>query len=157
MALSLMHTLLGLRQRRLRKAESALAVARRDHQKALDGLKRSRKTLKKWRQDLPKKEQRLFDAVKGKNVQRKGLEDMRQKVSALRQHENDLAEQCVQAKKTHTAAQENLHQHQHRYQQAQKGKEKISQAKALLDKEQHILAQRAEDDALDEIATARRR
>ena len=156
MALSLMNTLLGLRQRRLHKAEGALAVARKDHQKALDKLKQSRRTLKQWQHDLPKKEQALFNGVKGRSVQRKSLDDMRQKVSALRQHENDLAQLCQKAKESHIEAQENLKQHQQRYQQAQKGKEKISQAKDMLDKQQGIIDQRSEDDELDEIATSRR-
>ena len=151
-----MTTLLSIRQRRLHKQEGLLVAAKNAHEKALKQRTEQKHQLATWKKTIPIKENQFFLELKGRNVQKKDVEDMRLKIGRLRDHENTLAERYQKAVEHHKNMQEQLLEQQKRYQQAQKDKEKISQAQQQLQKQENIMQQRKEDDALDEIATARR-
>jgi type III secretion protein O len=146
--------LLKIKQHRETNAENAVARQRRLLEERIADVQRAREEAARFHTERVRREQALFDDLKGRTVGLRDLEDMKRAVSALREKEASMEARIIdaqnQVEKEEQRLEEARQEHRDTMREVAKFKELLEAHVAAEGKEQA----RKEENETEEILTA---
>ena len=146
--------LLQVKQLHQQTAANALQRSRRNVQQHSDALQHARDQSQHFRDFRAKREQQLFDNLKGEAVAVRRIDEMKQRVALLREQQTSLDQAILAAERELDAARKDLSQAEERYKIAIREEEKFRQFNATLAAQEQREQDRREENEVEEMVTS---
>ena len=146
--------LLRIREFRETSAANEVARVRRVVADKQQAVRDAEAAVQDYRDYRLAEESRLFAAIRGARVKLRKLEDMKQSIALMRDHELKLEEAVEQAKKALEEAEEELQRAVDAYHEAQKSLRKFEEFVAAQKDMEHKAAERKEEAEVEEVSEA---
>ncbi|CCB66682.1 YscO family type III secretion system apparatus protein [Hyphomicrobium sp. MC1] len=136
------------------RAEQEERARRAGLEAAAAAVETARANLERWREEMPRREAAIYDAIIGKLVDLEALDACKARVVELREHEALLAKRLQDAEGAATAAREALEFASQKLAHARRAVSKFDELVATLRAAELLDAEAKEDAELEEAAEA---